>query len=209
MKEHPILFNGEMVKAILGGRKTQTRRIIKSQPNYIRFNQVVLNNHVGFEDEHGNPIKCPFGKVGDRLWVRETFWISQSENGILYRADIPMHWDAKDTECEINDINLKAEEYKWKPSIHMPRMASRIALEIVDIRVERLQDITESDARADGITTEKPKSAYWENRNNFAVSEFMGLWESIYSKHGCGWFTNPWVWVVEFKMLEAKQCITA
>lgn len=141
MKERPILFSGEMVRAILEGRKTQTRRVIKPQPDSAR-NSVFVKS--GFETKHGYEIKCPYGQPGDRLWVRETWglWDTDPKDGperakIFYRA---------------TDENRRDLRYqRWRPSIHMPRWASRINLEITNIRIERVQDITEEDAKAEGL----------------------------------------------------------
>ncbi|MCK5613371.1 hypothetical protein KAR91_66490 [Candidatus Pacearchaeota archaeon] len=127
--------------------------------------------------------------MGDRLWVRET-WTDNS-HGVplgyyLHKADLPIHWDAKDTEHG-DDVTLEAKDIKWYPSIHMPRAASRLTLEITDIRVERVQDITYIEAKNEGVNYEK---GYTNPRNTF-----MNLWNSIYKN----WGDNPWVWVVEFK----------
>lgn len=196
MKDRPILFSGQMVRAILEGRKTQTRRIVKPQPR-------VLNNgmwYVPFKNEInwifnyilGDKVmayaKFPYGKVGDRLWVRETF--HEYSHGILYRADMPMRWDAENTEHG-EAVTLKAEDYKWKPSIFMPRWASRITLEITGVRVERLNDISEEDAIAEGIT---------HRTMNCPKVEFRHLWESINGEGS--WDENPWVWVIEFKRVK-------
>lgn len=138
MSYKPILFNTEMVKAILDGRKTQTRRTCKGQGEC-------------------NPVQCgyhpPF-KPGDILWVREA-WCDPapdiSYSPILYKADFPMHWDAEETEHG-DPVDLKAEDYKWRPSIHMPREYARIFLRVKDVRAERLQNITEQDSISEGIT---------------------------------------------------------
>ena len=164
MKERPIIFKGEMVKAILDGRKTQTRRVVKNVEDLTVFFR---------DDKFGCPFKCPYGKPGDRLWVRETWADVNTSEGpaICYRAD--------------GDVQII-----WRSSIYMPRWASRITLKILDIRVERLQDISEKDAIAEGIQPSdyaKPKAA------------FMRLWDSINAKKpGKSWKDNPWVWVIEF-----------
>ena len=204
MKEHPILFNTEMVRAILDGRKTQTRRLVKPQPPdktpngtlYDSFQKTTLPVTEGYDLTAyiDNPLyigKCPFGQIGDQIWVRET-WNDYANDiplgYILYKADMPMHWNAKDTEHG-EDIDLKAEDFKWKPSIHMPREASRINLEITDIRVEIVRSITYIEAKAEGINYER---GYTDPRDAFKY-----LWDSIYKN----WNDNPWVWVVEFKVI--------
>ena len=187
MKERPILFSGPMVRAILEGRKTQTRRIVKvrggleyigpkgceHEPDSWGYPHPCDDGYLTLADG----IKCPYGKPGDRLWVRETWapaeWPPTGPPAV-YRADEGMFAS------------------QWKPSIHMPRAVSRITLEVVSVRVERLQDISEEDALAEGITLVE--------RGTSPVDQFNKLWESI---NGPGsWEANPWVWVVEFKRIE-------
>jgi hypothetical protein len=220
MKERPILFNTEMVKAILDSRKTETRRIVKPQPNGgVRKSPFVQS---GLEDGHGYEIRCPFGQPGDRLWVRETWrigaWREDGRFAIDYAASPELtrtpwvtitddldnqkterYWisvtdelEAKGVSCD-EDGNYHWEPGKaplnWKPSIHMPRWASRINLEITNIGVERLQDIDDTDAEREGCDGADFKPGY-------STNEFRKLWESI---NGQGsWAANPWVWVVEF-----------
>lgn len=199
MKERPVIFNGEMVRAILDGRKTQTRRALnwKRQPYTEMAERDDGSLWPWAEDgERGGDIwfPCPFGEVGDRLWVREAyqgplFNFDQMETYLEdtskferpefceYRADggrTPEYYDADD--------NLR---HGWKPSIHMPRWASRITLEITGVRVERLQDISEADAIAEGGT------------KYFNIDWFGPLWASIYGVDS--WNANPWVWVIEFR----------
>lgn len=169
MKERPILFNGDMVRAILSGEKTQTRRMVKYIPS-LGGPDAWCNKKDCPETVYtiGDYRRfCPFGQVGDRLWVRESFAkADKGENNIAYRAD------------------EYADSFRWTPSIHMPRWASRITLEIVGVRVERLQDVTDAEARAEGFKD---------------VGAFADCWNSIYKN----WHENPWVWVVEFKHVEA------
>lgn len=196
VNERPILFSGEMVKAILDGRKTQTRRIVKPQPSRHHWETIpgyelrVIGPHpiqggrVGVRFSHRIPQNqnddgvlwsvCPHGSPGDRLWVRETW--SQQGGLLLYRADGDRgNWDV----------------WKWSPSIHMPRWASRITLEILRVRVERLCDISPDDCRAEGLPADNTDIGV---RYGFGI-----LWESI---HGPGsWCLNPWVWVIEFKRI--------
>ncbi|MCS4496240.1 morphogenetic protein [Pantoea sp. B623] len=187
MKECPILLNAEMVRAVLDGGKTQTRRILKVQPHAGVRNSVFVKS--GYEDGHGKELVCPFGAVGDRLWVRETwarYNIDQDTHDIAYRATTPDDWP---------------KEGRWRPSIHMPRWASRITLEITGVRVERLQDITNQDAMAEGIGH---LYAYDESQPTpkDATRRFAELWQSIYGADS--WQANPWVWVIEFKRVEVE-----
>jgi hypothetical protein len=188
MKEHPILFSTPMVQAILDGRKTMTRRIAKgvSSLHYGNPSQSIEDLwrfHVegGSCQGHTNTpltIKCPYGQVGNHLWVRET-WCKDLDHNIFYKADNMPPW--KDT--------------KWKPSIFMPRSASRITLEITNIRVERLQEISNEDSLSEGI-------AIPDEPVHFAPREYFKiLWNNINSKK-YPWSSNPWVWVIEFKKVE-------
>ncbi len=198
MKERPILFNAAMVNAILNGSKTQTRRIINPQPyqcefepSILHFNGLtkkrqVINGKVIPKGEYWSGSStvesyakaCPFGYAGDQLWVRETFSAMGDETRhavpIFYRADRP------------NDNG------GWTPSIHMPRWASRIQLEITNVGVEHLQSITYSDAIAEGVNYEK---GYTDPRH-----AYKWLWESINGEGS--WAANPWVWVIEFEVLK-------
>ena len=187
MKERPILFKAEMVQAILGGRKTQTRRVVKlSLPDGVQAHQVRLD-------------RCPYGIPGDWLWVRET-WVEGPGDGTpyLYRADadtdgtVPyLSGGAGGFGGGVSNANIS----RWKPSIHMPRWASRITLEVTNVRVERLQRISEDDAMAEGIY---PITDSLSNCNG-ARYYFQSLWDSINAKLGHSWESNPFVWVVEFK----------
>ena len=184
----PILFSGEMVRAILDGRKTQTRRVIKPQPSAgVRRSVFVLS---GLEDGHGRELRCPYGRPGDTLWVRETwashkymddtkpseFTVGAQMLPVWYRAD-----------------NVQSDERgKWRPSIFMPRWASRITLRVVDVRVELLWDMTVSKMTAEGV-------AEIENNDKHPLTPFIALWDSINADRGHAWYTNPWVWVVEFE----------
>lgn len=224
MRERPIIFNADMIRAVLDGRKTQTRRIMREQPEVIPK-----------EDEFGQPgfwipfnagktmvrnedmyIACPFGLKGDRLWVRETWSVVShafDDDGLMidyvpdrpakavhekpfgrgyysghaiYAADGGFTWG--------DDDGCVDGRSCWKPSIHMPRWASRITLEITGVRVERLQSISEEDAKAEGVKTEC---------SVIGDKHFLGfrsLWKSIYGDDS--WQVNPWVWVVEFKRVE-------
>jgi hypothetical protein len=187
MKERPILFNAPMVRALLAGAKTQTRRVAKG----LALEWLSEGFTPEFVADYQNRL-CPYGQPGDRLWVRET-WAqptSLDPGPTFYRADYP-------SGVPRGFQNVPpASEITWKPSIHMPRALSRITLEIVSVRVERLQDISEVDAIAEGCV-----SSINLPGGRFANENYAWLWEQI---NGDGsWEANPWVWVVEFKRVEA------
>ncbi|MBX4822039.1 hypothetical protein C2U62_24735 [Klebsiella michiganensis] len=228
MKERGMIFNGEMVRALLDGRKTQTRRIVKGADGAVKFCKewdingeeifVVLGekDHTGMNPVLG-AISCPLGAVGDRIWVRET-WAEAGASAPdlkLYRANYPEHVPS------IYENVPPAEEIRWTPSIHMPRWASRILLEITDVRVERLNAISEEDAQREGVHTEvwdqtvvarnyaardeffqfwSEDMPHYVEMNQLYRSSFRSLWESIYGAEN--WLANPWVWVIEFKRVE-------
>jgi len=198
MKERPILFSAPMVKAILDGRKTVTRRVVKPQPP-ANAHQVETWHHpdtkprfftwttAGEISDQWEPLPCPYGQPGEKLWVRET-WMDLLGTGIERKTgDHGRYAYAADTPPgSYGDDQRKAYGLKWRPSIHMPRAASRITLEVTDVRVERLGDVSESDARAEGVVQ--------------SVAEFKELWASINGPSS--WDANPWVWVVEVKRVE-------
>ncbi|WP_312041172.1 morphogenetic protein [Pantoea eucalypti] len=190
MRERPIIFNADMVRAVLDGRKTQTRRAVKFPLRDKNFGCELSGGELAGEVSAGNYRNCPFGAVGDRLWVRETFGFEiRSVDGspheqLVYRASKP---DA----VRLYDCNGKPQPMKWTPSLHMRRKYSRITLEITGIRVERLQDISEQDAAAEGAATEL---------SLIGDKHYLGyrsLCKSIYGDNS--WQANPWVWVIEFK----------
>ena len=198
MKERPILFSGPMVRAILEGRKTQTRRVVKGlTPGHAHTGRSLTG--LGYpasmgkwwaeflHSEPGSPIyvACPYGQPGDRLWVRETWALhpDDGEAGVLWRATDP-GWDAEGTGL------------KWRPSIFMPRWASRIELEVTGVRVERVQGISEADAQAEGVAAVQGDP---EDHVD-PVDRFAQVWDGINGKRGHGWDVNPWVWVVEFRV---------
>lgn len=196
MKERPILMNGAMVRATLAGAKTQTRRIIKPQP------QMVTDKRI--EPWQGDPIallallaesgrKCPYGQAGDQIWVRETLG-HHADKGHYYAATGMHVGPLLDYEREPSpSIGIPARTI---PSIHMPRAASRILLEIVSVRVERLNDCSDADARAEGTPGGHGVIPSY-NYHATPSEHFSHLWESI---NGTGsWAANPWVWVIEFK----------
>lgn len=218
MKSRPILFSTSMVQALLEGRKTQTRRIVKgSLVNVVRF--IGANDkptwEYGFCATHDRVINkhifCPYGKPGDLLWVRETFVRGVPRDGndmpicgedgeyihkIWYAASNPdLTWD--------NDGEKNHNNPPWKPSIHMPRTVSRLTLEITNLRVERLQDISTEDAEAEGLYRCKSGYIWFDSsaQNWLArafIAGFQSLWKSINGKDS--WHANPWVWVIEFKV---------
>ncbi|HBQ4092402.1 TPA: hypothetical protein L7131_001832 [Klebsiella pneumoniae] len=242
MKERGVIFNGEMVRAILHGRKTQTRRIMKPQPepcprggHWWPSNVFKTMLHVEDEMQNGKGgwgglvgDACPFGDVGDRIWVRETWGVVSHEldedgrirpwtpdrpatvihempfgNGYysghaIYAADGDFTWG--------DDDGYEDGRSCWKPSIHMPKAASRILLEITDVRVERLNAISEEDARAEGIidggclNCGEPEPCECANPEPDATEAFAYLWQSIYGQES--WNADPWVWVIEFKRVE-------
>jgi hypothetical protein len=204
MKEHPILFSAPMVRALLDGSKTQTRRVVKPQPIYDgRFagNWKIVGKN-GHEAATCSPLVgelCPHGRQDDRLWVRENF-ADLRGTGVEHRPDpsgpLKRYAFAADHPPGSNGDEARKEfGVKWKPSIHMPRAASRITLEITGVRVERLQDISEADAVAEGV-----RNSLHMPGGRFANENFAHLWWAI---NGDGsWEANPWVWVVEFKRVE-------
>lgn len=232
MKERPIMFNGEMVRALLDGRKTQTRRKVSPPITHAE------GDGMDWYARYGIPwqryprvqIRCPYGVPGDRLWVRETFavetnfnmgddypppfsdgrpvrWLDDDAYGRFWQQ---CHYRATDPTPELAYDGMDDPAVRWSPSIHMPRWASRLTLEITEVRVERVQDISEADGRAEGMDTSlrarlagvpddltMPLNGRLEPsyRNTFA-----GVWERI---NGAGaWDANAWVWVVTFKIAE-------
>ncbi|AYL16412.1 hypothetical protein [Pseudomonas syringae] len=221
-KERPILFSAPMVRAILEGRKTVTRREVKKPA---ALDCLAAGFEPAFLALPGNADLCPYGRVGDRLWVRET-WSDvnlQGAPGIAYRADGDVRDLMEDASfldedgafnyddprskpyqfaCWSEDL-LGGKEGRWRPSIHIPRWASRILLGITDVRVERLQDISEDQAKAEGVRlyTDHAELGEWWHVDGIETysadprKSFELLWTSV----GGDWNANPWVWVVEFK----------
>lgn len=205
MKERPILFSAPMVRAILEGRKTQTRRVVKPQPHSAHYPQHAEARGAGWvwmaHDDRPTytfatgDFRCPYGQPGERLWVRETWAKADSSliDETFYRAD-------GEVDGRQRAFSYVKREPRWRPSIHMPRWASRIDLEVTGVRVERLQDISEADAIAEGVEPYRlPVHPVREALRH--VDGFSVLWESI---NGPGsWDANPWVWVVEFRRVKA------
>lgn len=227
MTERGMIFNAEMVRAILDGRKTQTRRIMKVQPESNQLGLLLITDstkhsdigkyHWAESNATGNHVRsklflCPFGAVGDRIWVREGFFPAplemQSEPprktiwNIAYRDGMQME---KLAPAEYNPTIYNYE--RWTPSIHMPRWASRILLEITDVRIERLNAISEEDATAEGVPPAGSllpdyPGTFLTPKGDFATAKvaFQRLWESIHGEES--WKANSWVWVISFKRVE-------
>lgn len=235
IKEKGLIFNSEMVRAILDGRKTQTRRPIKwKQTRFTEIGEREDGSHWPWSEdaEHACDFwhPCPFGAVGDRIWVRETF------QGPLFDYDLMDSYCKDPTPfekpefCVYKADGVPAPEFydaddelhcSWRPSIHMPRWACRILLEITDVRVERLNAISEEDAQSEGVHTEvwdqtvvarnyavrdeffqfwSEDMPHYVEMNQLYRSSFRSLWESIYGAEN--WQANPWVWVIEFKRVQ-------
>jgi hypothetical protein len=202
MKERPIIFSADSIRAILEDRKTQTRRVIKPQPPHWTWNHVSFDdrciNIAEPDDQDGYYVICPFGKRGDHLWVRETCAIGFTDSGELacdYFADGKRRYFEQTI---YNDSDRGWMTYindGRRPSIFMPRWASRITLEIVAVRVERVQEITFEQIISEGIDP-----GYFVG--NFGdKTSFAKNWDKLNSKRGYPWSSNPWVWVIEFKRL--------
>lgn len=222
MTERPILFSAPMVRAILDGRKTQTRRVVKPQaPHWARGCYLQPSGRwtwvTGPRPANGpgdgvamrdDTFRCPYGVPGDRLWVRESWTCDDEDGTLIFRADLGFGGDADDWERGRFE---GVPRCRWRPSIHMPRWASRILLEVTAVRIERLWEISPPDAEAEGIVYEirdpglgrggRPGWGWAENEYaGSAVHGYELLWESI---NGPGsWNANPWVWVVEFRRIE-------
>lgn len=224
-KEHPILFSADMIRALLNGSKTQTRRPLKGvngagELDYdfrdfplaaldrVWFDgkngEAVFECQIAVDDTSDYRVRCPFGKPGDRLWVRETWREKAWSKADFTKAGLSER-PYVDSGIDYYGETLKAvfradgdHQYfrPWKPNIHMPRWASRLTLHITDIRIEQIQDITEEDAAAEGVRwgTYEPHEC-----RVCARGAFMDLWDTIYESRGYGWSVNPWCWIVEFE----------
>lgn len=242
MRQRPILFSAPMVRAILDGRKTQTRRIVQSPARTMqREGMEVIKHRAPGDPWYGDHVwsmrgrtgvwgdytddefrsLCPYGEPGDRLWVRET-WRTASSGRSYTTGHVSVHVEYREqtsgtrgpergrqtqTEWALSDEEYDAlmraaygssRPYAWRPSIHMPRWASRITLEVTGVRVERLHDITEEDARAEGVTRLDGGSFVSMGVPILGAREALcALWRSTYG--AASWNVNPWVWVVEFR----------
>jgi hypothetical protein len=207
----PIIFSTEMVRAILDGRKTQTRRVIKPQPTDcgLVWRTACGGDFAAWEDDgltldEGRQRKCPYGQPGDLLWVRET-WADLRGMGfdvsVAYRAD-----SLRDGREDADSMRAHLDySVKWRPSIHMPKRVTRLWLEITDVRVERVQDISEEDAEKEGAEEMFVNPLNLGDKRKSFIFGFTCLWDSINAKRGYSWDNNPWVWVIEFRR---KVCIT-
>lgn len=244
MRERPIMFSGEMVKAILAVRKTQTRRIVKHQHDaqfvgaagddkadprnwgwFDEAGEVCLLADGGEGETH---MRCPYGSPGDRLWVREKWrsaWHEDLFASVQYAADSSYRKPEFDDEDEGHRFAYMCEvcngdKEPWRSPLHMWREMSRITLEVTAVRVEQLHEISEADAIAEGVQTERDHyggdvplkvhgSVAWHRYDGAAcaavsaVESYRTLWESINGKGA--WDENPWVWVVEFNVVEARK----
>jgi len=244
VKERPILFSGPMVRAILDGRKTQTRRIVKiknrdlySESTFLHGGCAAVALGLGagsitdFREQEGSwfglsgykTVVCidrPYSRIGGQLWVRETFQIASNyhvdcrdtkppfdDGRPVLRIDDPCYpyWEqcyyaATDTCPELISVDTDEIEKKWRPSIHMPRWASRITLEVTGVRVERLQDISEADSYAEGAQEWAASVVRDGNKFPSICKAYRALWESINVPES--WDANPWVWVVEFRRIK-------
>lgn len=196
----PILFNGEMVREILDGRKTCTRRVIKHNVDAI-LNSPYHMEHPEVEDAWLIKKLCrPPYEPGDILYVRETWGEGYAEGTYIYKAD--------DKLAELPTFK-KTSKILYHPSIHMPKEAARIWLKVTDVRVERLQDITDDGAKAEGANWKNGKNVGWEEKmRRTAVERFAEIWDSTIKKSDLdryGWAANPWVWVIEFERCEKPK----
>lgn len=246
MGDHPILFSGHLVRAILDGRKTVTRRPVRESghcqdadawcwdPDRGMWESGIEADHGMYG--HGEWVKCPFGRPGDRLWVRETWatcaavspstdaplpvtngdrlieepttWVDEKGRTrwrydgkvVVYRATTEVEFC--DGDGFMGDNADRSDMPRWRPSIHMPRWASRLTLEVLDVRVERLQSITEEDAAAEGMDGDCPIGHIPAYQKGPLAYHFAQSWDAIYGKGPHAWDANPWVWRVEFRKVE-------
>jgi hypothetical protein len=228
MKEQPIIFQGEMIRAILDGRKTMMRKPIKPQPEWISgawyWKSLKYDNGMGVHYFHTTGLNgimdawlraCPHGQPGDRLWVRETWYCDHMhvQSGPYLKPDDwqdgwfeeLMYFKASDDAGHGHCYSGFAGETfqcPWKPSIHMPRWASRITLEITDVKVERLQEIRINDVLSEGFPTTCEMQFDAEYRA-WTMDNFSRYWNSLYpQKPEYQWKANPWVWVISFKKID-------
>ena len=205
MAEKPILFSTPMVRAILDGRKTMTRRVVADKFDPANWDWDIQDKGFGpfIEDKYGDPIEvetlCPYGVPGDRLYVRET-WTPYCINKKTCRNALLAHsnycYKASPEEC-VDDLRCK-----WHPSIHMPKSAARIWLTVTDVRVERLQEIATDDAKAEGVLQPGviPSNTLVRNtEGSIPRTNFKILWDSLNASRGFSWEQNPWVWVISFE----------
>lgn len=210
--ERPILFSGPMVRAILDGRKTQTRRLLKSQPDEEWWKIRSYWPHIAvFTTERGMDrpewkVECPYGQPGGRLWVREAHAIVPAT---AYRASEGVAQTVNPHDPYYAAVYRagfdRARSFSWRPSIHMPRWASRITLEITEIRVQRVQEVDADDVEAEGVQCagefiqREDDKEYFMHGENCCQEAFARLWDEINTAPGRTWEDNPWVWVIGFR----------
>lgn len=198
----PILFNTEMVRAILDGRKTVTRRCVRKKGCIIRNNQEINKNLKSQFEPYNVTARCgipqnvffkPPYELGDILYVRET-WLMADDGSYYYKAG----------ESESQRQVREAIRYKWNPSIHMPKEAARIFLKVTDVKVERLQEMTASESEKEGIRL----PPHYDTKERAYILAFADLWDSTIKKIDLdtyGWYANPWVWVIDFEQCEEPE----
>lgn len=223
-KTKPILFNTEMVKAILAGAKNCTRRIVKflpgqdpQQTEYIQDGLILYNGQVLYNGENVSCIRKSPYCAGDILYVRETWcWCPcwdcgmNAVEGCCDKEAVKLYnIDKKEFGCYGYKASFEENEApfeRWHPSIHMPKAAARIWLKVTSVSLERLQDITDDGAKAEGANCKDGKNVGWqEKQRRTAIERFSEIWESTVSKEkidSCSWAANPWVWVIEFERCE-------
>jgi hypothetical protein len=211
-KERPILFSGPMIRALLNNEKTQTRRVIKGvfQSDGMDCIKDWDEGPSDLAIAPRNWEMCPYGQPGDRLWVRETFcvldkdgwWEPGQPRDKLYNVTGYPRRNAIAYKCECDGESDRIRQelgYKWKPSIFMPRWASRLTLELTDVRVQRVQEITANDAVEEGCCYLGEDDV---KRNRRSVDAFRDLWDSINAKRGYSWESNPHVWALTFRKVK-------
>lgn len=216
MKDRPILMSGPMVRATRNDLKTQTRRIVKPEPWHVmrpKGNEPHWPYKFVFDEgstTSGEPVemRCPYGKPGDLLWVRET-WAKHAGDIDPGDAITPASWVGVDGPLYRAD-GRNYDEVRWIPSIHMPRWASRLTLELTDVRVQRLMDISDEDAIAEGVKKVRDHCYVIPGFDydlaglchTSPQTPFMKLWDSINEARGSGWDANPWVWALTFRVIK-------
>jgi hypothetical protein len=194
--DRPILFSGPMVRALLAGTKTQTRRVLNPQPNMLN-GRLPLNNGRGSYSTDGGWTKYRFA-IGDRLYVRETWrcngWATDVAT-VMYRASEDGGYTAMTEKYPVAGKEPMRVTGTWRPSIHMPRWASRLTLTVTDVRVQRLQETTVEDAVAEGALSTADVDQF---ARVHAIPQYQAIWDGLNAERGFGWSTNPWVVAVSF-----------
>ena len=224
MSEHPIIMSAESVRAILAGRKSQTRRVMKCQPLDILpcsngREWVTLDTRE--PEPHGKLIRCRYGQAGDLLWVRETWGIvdmwmhsgaaladfNSDDDVAAYIGPIPGFYDVDELKEHVVYRADHDRQFCWRPSIHMPRWASRLTLGLTSVRAVRVQDITAQDVEAEGVDVvghlpllPRPGATLDALTQLMAQRLYYELWDSINAKRGYSWDSNPWCWVLAFEV---------